>query len=209
MDKIRLITSMTMTKKRQSSDIQQDKSDILSLLKAVERIYHLCQDVLNIHTQTSLMQSLAIESQMLLFKLRVMRERWHYHLPFKEACSVKLGEWSRRIGKMASGFAETANDSDEAISEYCPSKHFLLDLQAILPENVGKEGYVPYYQETDTKNYIVNQECIRKLMPKIGHPIINNAFPTTQRQKLSVLMVLVCSRCVMEEKPFAQPAMKS
>ena len=161
-----MITSMTMTKKRQSSDIQQDKSDILSLLKAVERIYHLCQDVLNIHTQTSLMQSLAIESQMLLFKLRVMRERWHYHLPFKEACSVKLGEWSRRIGKMASGFAETANDSDEAISEYCPSKHFLLDLQAILPENVGKEGYVPYYQETDTKNYIVNQECIRKLIAK-------------------------------------------
>lgn len=153
---------MTMTKRRQTSDKQQDKSDIMSMLSAIEHIYSLCQDVLNTHTQTAMMLSLAIESQMLLLKLRTMHERWQYHLPFKEACKVKFGEWSQKVERMASAFADIVSESDEPISEYCPSKHFLLDLYDLLPEIKESENHTPYYQETVMSRYIVNQERIRK-----------------------------------------------
>lgn len=151
-----------MTKKRASSYRHLDKSNVLSLLKAIEQMYNLCQDVLNTYTQTSLMLSLAIESQMLVLKLRVMRERWHYHLPFKEACKVNFGDWSRKAKDMASSFADAEQEDMEPISEYCPSKHFLLDLYCLLPEVTTAEGYTPYYKETVMNRFIINQEQIRK-----------------------------------------------
>ena len=91
-----------MTKRRQTNDVQQDKSDIMSILSAIEQIYNLCQSVLNTHAQTALMLSLTIETQMLLLKLQAMRERWQYHLPFKEACEVNFGKWSTKVERMAS-----------------------------------------------------------------------------------------------------------
>ena len=141
-----------------------DKSNVLSLLTALEHIFELCQDVLNTYTQASLMLSLTIESQMLLMKLRVMRERWKYHLPFREANKVRLDEWSRKTADMASCFAEKTLEREEPISEYCPSKHFLLDFYCLLPENTESQDYAPYYTETVTSRFIVNQERIRKQM---------------------------------------------
>lgn len=151
-----------MTKRRQPNDVQPDRGDVLSLLKAIERIYNLCQEVLNTYTQTSLMLSLVIEAQMLVLKLKVMRRRWQYHLPFKEASKVKFDDWSHRVEKMAAGFADTAKEEEEPISEYCPSKHFLLDFYALLPEVTTTDGYTPYYEETVTSRFLVNQERIRQ-----------------------------------------------
>lgn len=150
-----------MTKKRESNN-QPDKGNVLSMLKAIEHIYNLFPDVLNTYAQTSLMLSLVIESQMLLLKFRVMRERWQYHLPFKEACKVKFGDWSHKLERMASSFADTEQAEAEPITEYCPSKHFLLDLFSLLPENTESEDYIPYYQETVMSRFISNQDRIRK-----------------------------------------------
>lgn len=139
-----------------------DKSNVLSMLKSIEQLFSLCQDDLNTCSQTSLMLSLTIESQMLLMKLRVMRERWKYHLPFKEACKVRFDKWSRRTARMASYFADKPEGSEEPISEDCPSKHFLLDFYSLLPENTESQDYVPYYKETAMNRFVVNQERIRK-----------------------------------------------
>ena len=150
-----------MTKKRQPNTNPQDKSNLLSILKNIERIYELCQDVLNTYAQTSLMLSLLMESQMLLLKLRVMFDRWHYHLPFKEACRVKFGDWSHKMAQMSSSFSDSRPAGAEPVSEYCPSKHFLLDLYSLLPDNEMPEGSSPYYLETSIARFIVSQDRIR------------------------------------------------
>ena len=156
------IMLMSTTNKKQSADKQQDRSNVLSLLKTLERIYTLCQDVLNTHAQTALMLSLAIEAEMLLLKLGVMRDRWQYHLPFKEAVKVRFGVWSDKIEKMAASFAEKIDATADPINPYCPSKHYMLDLHGILPEIANAEGYAPYYHETVTSRFLVNQERIRR-----------------------------------------------
>lgn len=153
---------MSTTKKRPQSDSQQDKSNVLSLLQAIERIFHLCQDVLNNYTQTALALSLTIEAHMLLLKLRVMRERWQYHLPFKEACKVDFEEWGRKVEKMSRYFNALEDDDSEEISEYCPSKHFLLDLYDVLQENPEKEDHHPYYKETVISKFLAMQDQIRQ-----------------------------------------------
>lgn len=173
-----------MTRKRQTTDAMPDKGNVLSLLKALEHIFDLCQDVLNTYSKTSLMLSLAIESQMLLMKLQVMRERWKYHLPFKEAGKVKFGEWSRKAAKMASRFADKARDSEEPISEYCPSKHFLLDFYCLLPENAESKDYIPYYKETATSRFIVNQERIRKQIAERWKSFYKQRFSDLVAQEL-------------------------
>lgn len=159
---------MSTPKKRQQSDSQHDKSNVLSLLQTIERIYRLCQDVLNTYTRTALILSLTIEAQMLLLKLRVMRERWQYHLPFKEACKVDFEEWGRKIEKMSRTFDVLENDDhSEEVTEYCPSKHFLLDLYDTLPEITEKDGYQPYYTETVTNRFLTIQEQMRRDMTEI------------------------------------------
>ena len=90
---------MTTSPKKPSLPQQQDKSDVLSLLLSIESMYDTCQNVLNTYSQTALVLSMAIEAQMLLMKLRVMKNRWNYHLPFKEACLVDFYDWSKKIEK--------------------------------------------------------------------------------------------------------------
>ena len=154
---------LSMNKGYKHSDKQQDKSNVLFLLQSIERIFNLCQDVLNTYAQKALMLSLAIESHMLLLKLRVMRERWHYHLPFKEASKVDFEEWGRKIKKMGQYFdASGAAEDSEPISEYCPSKHFLLDLYDTLPENTEAEGHNPYYKETVISHFLDVQDKMRQ-----------------------------------------------
>lgn len=147
------------------NDKQQDKSNVQFLLCSIERIYSLCQDVLNTYAQHALMLSLAIESHMLLLKLRVMRERWQYHLPFKEACRVDFEEWSLKIKTMSHSFDTAETDEyREPVVKYCPSKHFLLDLYDVLPENASSNGYSPYYRETNVKRFLAVQEQMREEM---------------------------------------------
>lgn len=154
---------MPTTKKQQQNDKRQDISNVLSLLKSIERIYNLCQDVLNTYAKRALMLSLVIEAYMLLLKLRVMRERWQYHLPFKEACKVKFDKWGKKIEKMGNSFSDYENGGDsEPIDEYCPSKHFLLDLYDALPENTEEEGYSPYYKETIISHFLARQDKMRQ-----------------------------------------------
>lgn len=154
---------MSTTKTQQQNDKRQDKSNVLSLLKSIERIYNLCQDVLNTYAQRALMLSLVIEAYMLLLKVRVMRERWQLHLPFKEACKVKFDKWGKKIEKMGRSFSDSENSEDsEPIDEYCPSKHFLLDLYDSLPENTEEEGYSPYYKETNINRFLAAQDQMRQ-----------------------------------------------
>lgn len=168
---------MSTTNKKPQNDKRQDRSDVLSLLTAIRRMYDTYQDVLNSHTQTALMLSITLEAQMLLMKLRVMKERWQYHLPFKEACKVNFKEWSNRIRRMADSLS-SSDDSDggEPISEYCPSKHFLLDLYETLPENTPASDSTRYYEELNTVTFISKQERIRKLITKRWQSLYKQRF---------------------------------
>lgn len=157
-----------MSKKLHNSDPIRDRSDVKSMLETIESMYNACQDVLNIYSQTSLMLAITIEAKMLLMKLEVMKQRWHYHLPFKEACTVDFYDWGKKIEKMSHsivGPGETG-EADERLSEYCPSKHFLLDLFTLLPENAGNSEVPAYYCELDITKLVASQERMQKLITK-------------------------------------------
>ena len=159
---------MSMTIKKPSPDRQQDKSDVLSLLKSIESMYDTCQDVLNTYTQTTLLLSIVIEAQTLLTKLRVMRDRWSRHLPFKEACTVDFYDWGKKMDVMSKSLVtgEEKDGEDETMSEYCPSKHFVLDLYETLSGEDRPKEAVPYYLETSIPRLIASQEKIRKEVSK-------------------------------------------
>ena len=145
---------MSISPKRQSIPKMKDKSDVLSLLLSIETMYETCQNVLNTYTQTTLMLAITIEAQMLLMKLRVMKERWAFHLPFKEACTVDFYDWGKKIEKMSLSLVgpEETSEADEILTEYCPSKHFMLDLYTLLPENADSEQSPAYYRELDMES---------------------------------------------------------
>lgn len=155
---------MSSIPKKPSFDKHQDKSDVLSILQTIETMYEVCQDVLNTYTQTTLMLSIANEARMLLEKLCVMKARWRSHLPFKEACTVDFYDWGKKVEEMSLSLVAPGEQSDkgEPISEYCPSKHFLLDYYETLPETTAVPDYVPYYQEVNVVKFLTRQEKIRK-----------------------------------------------
>lgn len=159
---------MSIPSKQSSPDRKQDKSDVLSLLTVIKRLFETSQEVLNTHAQTALMLSITLEAQMLLMKLRVMKDRWQYHLPFKEACRVRFDDWSKRMERMAESLFPTEEEDgeNEQVSEYCPSKHFLLDLYETLPENASSPEHVPYYKELAIGKFVTNQDRIRKQIAK-------------------------------------------
>jgi hypothetical protein len=131
-------------------------------------MFEVCQNVLNTYTQTTLMLSITTEAKMLQLKLQVMKERWSYHLPFKEACMVDFYDWSKKVEEMSRwmiGNDETGKPS-ESLPEYCPSKHFMLDFYTLLPENHPAAGALPYYSETNTVRLIAEQEKMRKQITK-------------------------------------------
>ena len=159
---------MSIPFKKQNSDKKQDKSDVLSLLMVIKRMFEMSQEVLNTHTQTALMLSVTLEAQMLLMKLQVMKERWQYHLPFKEACGVRFDKWSKWMENMAKSLSPTEemDGNSEPVDEYCPSKHFLLDLYETLPENASAPDHAPYYKELSVSKFVLNQDRIRKQITK-------------------------------------------
>ena len=140
------------------NDRRNDTSDVLSLLQTIDQLYQVSCAVLNDHTQTSLRMSIAIEAQMLLTKLQAMNRRWKTHLPFKEACQVDFFDWSVRMADISKEIAAfETDDVHRKFVKYCPSKHFMLDLCAMITDNsCGKEK--PYYEETDIKQYVKSQE---------------------------------------------------
>lgn len=149
-------------------DNQKDKSDILSILESIETMFEVYQKVLNIYTQTSLMLSMATEAEMLILKLRVMQERWKIHPPFREAISVNFYEWSRKTENMAKaiGGVEASGDEGFAIDEYCPSKHYLLDLYECLDESPSHNGGSPYYAETNVTKFVAEQTRMRNKLAR-------------------------------------------
>lgn len=160
---------MSTPPKKQSSVYKQDKSDVLSLLLSIESMYVACQNVLNTYTQTTLMLSMTIEAQMLLMKLQVMKDRWQYHLPFKEACTVDFYDWSKKIEKMSLSMVSSDEDSDtsEPMSEYCPSKHYMLDLyEKYLEEQSLDNDDAYFYRELSIPRFIAAQDKIRKQIIK-------------------------------------------
>ena len=157
-----------MTKNNHSNDKAKDRSDVKSILETIETMYDTCLNVVNTYTQTSLMLAIAIEAKMLLMKLSVMKERWNYHLPFKEASSVDFYDWGKKIEKMSLSFTgpDETGDSSDALSEYCPSKHFMLDLYTLLSDNVATEETPVYYRELDINKLINSQDKILKQITK-------------------------------------------
>lgn len=149
-----------MTENRKN-DLRNDTSDVLSLLQTIDQLYQVSCSVLNDHTQTALRMSIAIEAQMLLSKLQAMSQRWKIHLPFKEACLVEFFDWSERMSLISKEIvASAAEDARRKFEKYCPSKHFMLDLYAMLNEkDVSKEK--PYYEETDIQKFIERQDLMR------------------------------------------------
>ena len=155
---------MSTPTKKPSFDKQQDKSDVLSLLLSIESMFVACQNVLNSYTQTTLMLSISLETQMLLMKLRVMKDRWSVHLPFKEACTIDFYDWGKKVKTMSQklGMIDNDEDSSEPLTEYCPSKHFMLDLYEMLPESASASGSPAHYRETNIPRFIADEEKIRR-----------------------------------------------
>lgn len=141
-----------------------DQSDILSILESIASMFEVCQKVLNKYTQSALILSITTEAEMLLLKLRIMEKRWNVHLPFKEATAVDFYGWSMKIEQIAQaiGGAEAAGDSEDSIDEFCPSKHYLLDLYECLDESPSQKGGMPYYAEHNVEKFITEQTRIRK-----------------------------------------------
>lgn len=154
--------------KKPSMDNRTDNSDILSILESIETMFEVYQKVLNIYTQTSLMLSMTTEAEMLILKLQVMQERWEVHPPFKEAISVNFYEWSRKIENMAKaiGGVEASGDEGFSIDEYCPSKHYLLDLYECLDESPSHNGSLPYYAESNVTKFIAEQTRMRNKLAR-------------------------------------------
>lgn len=154
----------SMPSKKSSIVSQQRKSDILSLLQSIDNMFVACQHVLNSYTQTTLLLSIALEAQMLLMKLQVMKDRWSVHLPFKEACMVDFLDWSKKVKEMSQKLGAFDNDEEAGgpFLEFCPSKHFMLDLMALSLENASMDGSEVYYRETDITRFLANEEKLRK-----------------------------------------------
>ena len=151
-----------MNKNYSQSDTRSDRSDVLSLLTTIEDMFRISQQTLNEYSRTSLLLSIAIEGQMLLLKLQVMYERWQTHLPFKEACGVDFYDWAKKIETVLKKIDNKDDTAPKKNDAYCPSKHFLLDLYAILPKTEQSEK--PYYLETDISSFIGMQEHMRRVM---------------------------------------------
>lgn len=158
----------SMTKNNCVNDASSDRSDVKQILETIETMYATCQNVLNTYTQSSLLFGIIIESQMLLMKLQVMKERWGYHLPFKEACTVDFYDWSKKIKQMSLSIVgpDETGESYAMLSEYCPSKHFMLDLYTMLPENSVSGEASDYYRELDVFKIISSQDRIKKAITK-------------------------------------------
>ena len=157
-----------MTKYNRFNDASSDRSDVKQILETIETMYDTCQNVLNTYTQSSLLFGIIIESQMLLMKLQVMKDRWSYHLPFKEACTVDFYDWSKKIKQMSLSIVgpDETGESYAMLSEYCPSKHFMLDLYTMLPENSVSDEASDYYRELDVFKIISSQDRIKKAITK-------------------------------------------
>ena len=100
---------------------------------------------------------------MLLMKLQTMYERWQTHLPFKEACGVDFYDWAKKVEQI---LHQMKSDQDETLSQkdaYCPSKHFLLDLYAILPDEKN-EGVEPYYKQISVPDLVSTQKSMQLQM---------------------------------------------
>ena len=156
---------MSIHAKKLSIDNSKDKpDDILSILESIKSMFEVCQKVLNSYTQASILLSITTEAEMLLLKLRVMEKRWNVHLPFKEASTVDFYDWSKTIKQMAQaiGGTEVAGESEKTIDEYCPSKHYLLDLYECLDESPSRKDDTPYYADPNASKFIAEQNRIRK-----------------------------------------------
>ena len=154
---------MSIHTRKQIIDSKTDNSDLLSILQSIESMFEVCQKVVNGYTQAALMLSITTEAEMLLLKLQVMEERWKVHLPFKEATNVNFYTWGKKIEQMAKavGGGEGAVDSEYSLDEYCPSKHYLLDLYECLDESSSHNGGAPYYADPDVSKFINEQARIR------------------------------------------------
>lgn len=147
-----------------SGDMTGDRSDVLSMLQTIDHLYLVSRSVLNDHTQTSLRMAIAIEGQMLQAKLQAMGQRWKNHLPFKEACQVDFYDWAKRMETICNEILSTGDEEEQQKRNiYCPSKHFLLDLYAMLPESLNEGGdEKPYYHEIDVALFVKRQEEMRR-----------------------------------------------
>lgn len=157
------MTKMTLS--NHFNDKESDKSDVLSLLVTIDQLYKVSCNVLNNHTQTSLRIAIAIEAQMLQTKLQAMGRRWRLHLPFKEACQVDFYDWAKRIQEISLDMKSSEHDNARRRFDiYCPSKHFLLDLYAMLPESQDEKAGKPYYVETDISVFVKVQDEMKALV---------------------------------------------
>lgn len=183
------LSSMSPTSRKQSPDNMKDSHNVLSMLQTIEAIYKACQAVLNSHSRSLLLLSLSLEAQMLIYKLRIMNKRWRHHLPFKEACTVDFFDWGKKIKSMSKSLSELdeGDDGEEKISEFCPSKHFMLDLYEYSQDQASALDYKPYYEETNIPIFLSRQDKILKSITagwadykeRLSQAVIENQKPET------------------------------
>lgn len=153
---------------QQPSDHSADRSDVLSVLENIRNMFTASCNCLNSFAQDGMFLAIAQEAQMLAMKLEVMSERWRVHIPFKEACGVDFYDWTKEVESMAAYLHNLYNETDtEKYDDYCPGKHFLLDLYTLLGEDLdgckpllAADGR-PYYTESVITAFIGIQEQMR------------------------------------------------
>lgn len=158
---------------QQPSDHSSDRSDVLSVLENIRNMFTASRNCLNIFAQNGVFLAIAQEAQMLAMKLHVMAERWRIHIPFKEACGVDFYSWAKEVESMASYLRDLDNETGTDTNKYdnyCPGKHFLLDLYTLLEKDLDGRKPVqtsdgrPYYTESVIKTFISRQEQMRKTL---------------------------------------------
>lgn len=156
---------------QQPSDHSSDRSDVLSVLENIRNMFTASRNCLNSFAQEGMFLAIAQEAQMLAMKLNVMAERWRIHIPFKEACGVDFYSWAKEVESMAAYLRSLDNETEtEKYDDYCPGKHFLLDLYTLLEKDLdGRKPVLasdgrPYYTESVITAFISRQEQMRKTL---------------------------------------------
>lgn len=163
-----------MSTKRKSqipTDHPADRSDVLSVLENIRNMFTASRNSLNTFARDGMNFAIAMEAQMLAMKLGQMAERWRVHIPFKEACSVDFYSWAKEVESMSAYYLNFYTEADtEEFDDCCPDKHFLLDLYALLDEDLeGRKLSLvsdgrPYYMERVMTTFISRQEQMHRML---------------------------------------------
>ena len=106
----------------------KEKSDMLTMLENLERMFDAIRCCVNTHAYASMLMAMAIETETLALKLQLILRRWVVYLPFKECCDVDFQAWEKKVNDWYQLFDINGQDLNERYPSFKPSCSFWLDL---------------------------------------------------------------------------------